>query len=62
VTKIKFSFFDQFSLPIGSVVVPCPAFWSWIGFKTNPNWARVEISGNGILPGYVAMDDTVCSP
>lgn len=57
VTQIKFAFYDQFNVFIGSVTVPCPAGWAWIGWKTSPLWQRVEIYGNGALPGYVAMDE-----
>ena len=62
VTQIKFAFYDQFNVFIGSVVVPCPGGWTWIGWKTVPKWQRVEIYGNGTLPGYVAMDEIRVRP
>lgn len=62
VTQIKFAFYDSFNNFIGSVVVPCPGGWTWIGWKTVPQWQRVEIYGNGILPGYVAMDEIRVRP
>lgn len=58
ITTIKFAFYDIFNVLIGSVAVPCPASWTWIGWKTSPQWQRVEIYGiGGALPGYVAMDE-----
>ncbi|HVT11004.1 MAG TPA: hypothetical protein VHE55_01950 [Fimbriimonadaceae bacterium] len=56
--SIRFQFFDPLGLPIGSVVVPCPAAWSWIGWTTMPNWQRVEIDAiTTSTAGAIAMDE-----
>lgn len=62
VTQATFRFYDQFNLPIGSQTAAITPFWQWIGWKTIPQWSRVEIIGNGSLPGYVAFDETRIRP
>jgi hypothetical protein len=55
---VKFNFYDISNVLIGSAVVPLTTAWTWIGFATSPMWTRVEVIGNGSLPGYVAFDET----
>lgn len=59
VALIRFSFYDQFNFLIGSVSVPCPTSWTWIGWSTLPNWSRVEIDGisTSTIGGNIAMDE-----
>lgn len=60
VTTVKFVFY-QGAVPIGvSVGGPVNMFgYTWYGYDLGPlgGYDRVEIYGNGPLPGYVGMDN-----
>ncbi|MFI5386651.1 MAG: hypothetical protein ACHQ50_11085 [Fimbriimonadales bacterium] len=58
VTKVTFKFYSATSVLIGTVTNPLTNVWTWIGYRTDPKWARVDVLGNGTLKGYVAFDDT----
>lgn len=57
VTAMTVRFFNG-AMPVGSVVVPISTTsWGWRGWIVPCQFDRVEIYGNGSLPGYVGMDD-----
>jgi hypothetical protein len=62
VNQATFVFYDASNNLIGVGVSPVTWGWNWIGWKTVPSWSRVEIYGNGSLPGYIAMDELRVKP
>jgi len=62
VTKVKFVFYGTGGSIVGSKVEPLTTAWKWIGFALKPQWSRVDVLGNGTLPGYVMFDNTKIRP
>lgn len=55
-TTATFNFYTASNVLIGGMTVPLTASWQWLGFVVIPKWSRVDIIGNGPLPGYIVMD------
>lgn len=63
VTRAQFRFYDAGGVLVGLTSAPVGvAAWQWRGWFSNIPFVRVEVLGNGPLPGYVGHDNVSIAP
>lgn len=63
VTQATFTFRNTSMVVVGTATVPVnTGAWQWYGWFSTSPFVIVEITGNGLSPGYVGMDHVLVGP